>query len=41
VAISFILIGNIKVASGIGFFDALIKTVAYYLHEMVWEKADD
>ena len=34
--IALLLTGDIRVATGIGFLDMVIKTAGFYLHERVW-----
>ena len=36
-AVSFIITGNLIIALSIGSIDTLIKLLAYYFHERVWE----
>lgn len=34
--IAYLLTGEIRIATGIGIFDAIIKMVGYYIHERLW-----
>ena len=36
--IALVLIGELDVALGIGFLDAVAKMTAYFLHERVWAR---
>ena len=38
ILVSFIVTKKILIATTIGIFDSLIKIMAYYYHERVWEK---
>lgn len=38
IIITYILIGNIVVASSIGFIELFIKPLIYFLHERLWYK---
>lgn len=35
-SIAFIFTGNIKLASTIGFFDAIVKFLLFYINERIW-----
>jgi uncharacterized membrane protein len=36
--ISYILTGNVKVSSAIGFVELVVKPLNYFIHERVWYK---
>ena len=40
-ATAFLLTGNVLIGVGIGSFDALLKTIAYFLFERAWQKHEN
>lgn len=34
----FLFTGNLVLSAGIGFAEAIVKTLVYYLHERMWNK---
>ncbi len=40
ILISLVIIGDIRFAVTIGIFDLIMKTLAYYGHERIWNKIE-
>jgi adenylylsulfate kinase len=40
VGVALVYTGSIEIAGAIGFFDAVVKTFLYWLHEKAWERVD-
>ena len=40
-SVTYALTGSIAVATGVGLIEPLVNTLAFYLHERAWKRADD
>lgn len=39
-SVTYLLTGSIAVATGVGLVEPLVNTVAFYLHERAWRRAE-
>ena len=39
-SVAYLLTGSIAVATGVGLIEPLVNTVAFYLHERAWRRAE-
>jgi uncharacterized membrane protein len=39
-SVTYALTGSIAVATGVGLIEPLVNTVAFYLHERAWKRAE-
>lgn len=39
-SVAYLLTGSVAVATGVGLIEPLVNTVAFYLHERAWRRAE-